>query len=159
MTEVELNVPGIVGRITGELFSPRFIVSLIIGFSVCFFVSLFPSAWMLMFVAGAIAGLIAGSWLKGFLSGAISGGLTWGFLVLYYILSTNSLTMMGQFLGIVGNSLLGSPDPLASLGILIPILTIVIGLWLAGIGGLVGGAIYYILATGYSIIQSGTETT
>jgi len=130
-----------------QWFSVRFLVSLGVGFVACFAATLL-GPWVLLVVGGAIAGLVAGNWIKGFFSGIISGGLAWGFLVLYYLMSTQAYTLFQQFLGLMDFS---------SLAFIVPILTAIVGMWLGGIGGLTGGAVYYILEFVAQLIRANTS--
>jgi hypothetical protein len=89
--------------------------------------------WKLMLIAGALGALFIRRLRIAFLLGFLGVGLAWSILFVYLALTVQAMAVANMFIGLLG---------LEGLGIIVIVISVLIGALLGGFGGLLGRAIY-----------------
>ncbi|MFX1559695.1 MAG: hypothetical protein ACFFBL_03840 [Promethearchaeota archaeon] len=89
--------------------------------------------WILMLIAGALGALFVRRIRKAFLVGFLGIGLAWSFLFVYLSLTAQAMDVANIFIGLLG---------LEGLGIVVIVISVLIGALLGGFGGMLGRALY-----------------
>ena len=105
-------------------FLPAMIIVLVIGMALQL-----TGAWMTMIIAGAFGGLFTRRHRLSFLSGLLGVGLAWTFLFIYLSATAHAMEIADFFISQLG---------LSGMGALVIVISVVIGAFLGGFGGLLG---------------------
>jgi hypothetical protein len=105
-------------------FLPAIIIVLVIGLTLQL-----TGAWMTMIIAGAFGGLFTRRHRLSFLSGFLGIGLAWTFLFIYLSATAYAMEIAEFFISQLG---------LSGMGVLVIVISVVIGAFLGGFGGLLG---------------------
>ena len=92
--------------------------------------------WKLMLIAGALGALFVRRIRKAFLVGFLGIGIAWGILFTYLSLTAQAMAVADIFIGLLG---------LSGLGILVIVISVLIGALLGGFGGMLGRALYELI--------------
>lgn len=106
-------------------FLPALIIVLAIGLALQFV----TGAWMTMIIAGAFGGLFTRRHRLSFLTGFLGIGLAWTFLFIYLSALAHAMDIADFFISQLG---------LSGMGALVILISVVIGAFLGGFGGLLG---------------------
>jgi hypothetical protein len=109
-------------------FLPSLVLTIIFGI-----VLQLAGDWRLMLIAGALGALFIRRLRIAFLLGFLGIGITWSILFVYLVLTAQAMAVANMFIGLLG---------LEGLGIIVIVISILIGALLGGFGGLLGRAIY-----------------
>jgi hypothetical protein len=113
----------------------NFVAALIITIVISIALEL-TGVWMLMFVAGAIGAMFVRNTKKAFGVGFFGVGLGWTVLFVYLAAIGQALAVGNYFIGLLG---------LESLGILVIIISVLIGSLLGGFGGVLGRSLIEVI--------------
>jgi hypothetical protein len=105
-------------------FLPAMIIVLVIGMALQL-----AGAWMTMIIAGAFGGLFTRRHRLSFLSGLLGVGLAWTFLFIYLSATAHAMEIADFFISQLG---------LSGMGALVILISVLIGAFLGGFGGLLG---------------------
>ena len=105
-------------------FLPAMIIVLVIGMALQL-----TGAWITMIIAGAFGGLFTRRHRFSFLSGFLGIGLAWTFLFIYLSATAYAMEIADFFISQLG---------LHGMGALVIVISVVIGAFLGGFGGLLG---------------------
>ena len=89
--------------------------------------------WKLMLIAGALGALFVRRIRNAFLVGFLGIGIAWGILFAYLSLAAQAMAVADIFIGLLG---------LSGLGILVIVISVLLGALLGGFGGILGRALY-----------------
>jgi hypothetical protein len=89
--------------------------------------------WKLMLIAGALGALFIRKLRIAFLLGFLGVGLAWSILFVYLAITAQAMAVANMFIGLLG---------LEGFGIIVIVISVLIGALLGGFGGLLGRAIY-----------------
>jgi hypothetical protein len=109
-------------------FLPALVITIVFGI-----VFQLAGDWKLMLIAGALGALFVRRLRKAFLIGFLGIGLAWGILFVYLSLTAQAMAVANLFIGLLG---------LEGLGVIVIVISVLIGALLGGFGGLLGRAIY-----------------
>ena len=93
----------------------------------------FTGQWILMLVVGALGALFVRRIRRAFLVGFLGVGLAWSILFIYLTLTAQAMEVANVFIGLLD---------LHGLGILVIVISVLIGAMLGGFGGMLGRALY-----------------
>lgn len=105
-------------------FLPAMIIVLVIGMALQL-----TGAWMTMIIAGAFSGLFTRRHRTSFLTSFLGIGLAWTFLFIYLSATAYAMDIANFFISQLG---------LTGMGVLVIVISVVIGAFLGGFGGLLG---------------------
>jgi hypothetical protein len=108
-------------------------------------------SWMLMLVVGALGALFVRRIRKAFLVGFLGVGIAWTILFVYLSVTAQAMAVANIFIGLLGEALVG-------LGILVIVISVLIGAMLGGFGGMLGRALYEVIDE-FLPSESGVEQT
>jgi len=91
--------------------------------------------WITMIIAGGFAGLFTRRHRSSFLAGFLGVGIAWTILFLYLIFTAQALAIAEFFISLLG----------ISGGVIVIVISIIIGALLGGFGGLLGRSIIELL--------------
>ncbi len=114
-------------------FIPALVLTIVFGI-----VLQFSGQWVLMLIAGALGALFVRRIRKAFLVGFLGVGLAWGILFAYLSVTAQAMAVANIFIGLLGESLVG-------LGIIVILISVIIGALLGGFGGMLGRALYELI--------------
>lgn len=123
-------------------FLPAMIITIIFGI-----VFQLVGDWKLMLIAGALGALFVRRIRIAFLVGFLGIGIAWGFIFAYLAMTAQAMAVADIFIGLLG---------LTGLGILVIVISILIGAMLGGFGGMLGRALYELIDE-FLPSDSGTE--
>ena len=92
--------------------------------------------WKLMLIAGALGALFVRRKRIAFLVGFLGVGLAWTILFVYLSVTAQAMAVAEIFIGLLD---------LSGLGILVIVISVLIGAMLGGFGGMLGRALYELL--------------
>jgi hypothetical protein len=92
--------------------------------------------WILMLIAGALGALFVRRIRKAFLLGFLGIGIAWSILFVYMSITAQAMAVADIFIGLLG---------LSGLGILVIVISVLIGAMLGGFGGMLGRALYELI--------------
>lgn len=132
-------------------FLPAMIIVLVIGMALQL-----TGAWMTMIIAGAFGGLFTRRHRLSFLSGLLGVGLAWTFLFIYLSATAHAIEIADFFISQLG---------LSGMGALVIVISVVIGAFLGGFGGLLGRSFIELIdeflpegeGTGQTLVEPKTE--
>ena len=93
----------------------------------------FTGQWILMLLVGALGALFVRRIRRAFLVGFLGVGLAWTFLFVYLTLTAQAMEVANVFIGLLG---------LYGMGILVIVISVLIGAMLGGFGGMLGRTLY-----------------
>ena len=93
----------------------------------------FTGQWILMLIAGALGALFVRRIRRAFLVGFLGVGLAWSILFVYLTVTAQAMAVANVFIGLLG---------LYGMGILVIVISVLIGAMLGGFGGMLGRALY-----------------
>jgi hypothetical protein len=96
----------------------------------------FAGNWMLMLFVGALGALFVRRIRKAFLVGFLGVGLAWSILFAYLTLTAQAMDVANIFIGLLG---------LYGMGVLVMVISILIGALLGGFGGILGRSLYELI--------------
>ena len=91
--------------------------------------------WITMIIAGVFAGLFTRKTISSFLAGFVGVAIAWTILFVYKIYTAQALEIATFFIGLLG----------MSMGWLVIVISIVIGAFLGGFGGILGRSLIELL--------------
>ena len=94
--------------------------------------------WMLMLIVGAIGALFVRRIRKAFLVGFLGVGLAWIILFVYLSIAAQAMAVANLFIELIS-------EALAGLGIVVILISVLIGALLGGFGGMLGRALYELI--------------
>ncbi len=89
--------------------------------------------WKLMLIAGALGALFVRRIRRAFLVGFLGIGLAWSILFVYLSITAQAMAVANIFIGLLG---------LEGLGVIVIVISVLIGGLLGGFGGMLGRALY-----------------
>jgi hypothetical protein len=89
--------------------------------------------WILMLIAGALGALFVRRIRIAFLVGFLGIGLAWSILFIYLSITAQAMAVADIFIGLLG---------LSGLGILVIVISVLIGALLGGFGAMLGRSLY-----------------
>jgi len=92
--------------------------------------------WKLMLIAGALGALFVRRTRIAFLVGFLGVGIAWSILFVYLSITAQAMAVADIFIGLLG---------LSGLGILVIVISVLIGALLGGFGGILGRSLYELL--------------
>ena len=92
----------------------------------------FSGAWVTMLVAGALGALLTRRHRTAFFGGFISVAVAWTVIFVYLSLTTQAMAIAEFFIGLLG---------LSGLGWLVIVISVLLGAFLGGFGGLLGRSV------------------
>jgi len=92
--------------------------------------------WKLMFIAGALGALFVRRIRNAFFVGFLGIGLAWTIIFVNLIVNAQAMAVANMFIGLLG---------LEGLGALVIAISILIGAFLGGFGGMLGRALYELI--------------
>lgn len=92
--------------------------------------------WKLMLIAGALGALFVRRTRKAFFVGFLGVGIAWSILFVYLSITAQAMAVADIFIGLLG---------LSGLGILVIVISVLIGALLGGFGGILGRSLYELL--------------
>lgn len=92
--------------------------------------------WILMLIAGALGALFIRRIRIAFLLGFLGIGIAWSILFVYMYITAQAMAVADIFIGLLG---------LSGLGILVIVISILIGAMLGGFGSMLGRALYELI--------------
>ena len=112
-------------------FLPAVVVTIIFGL-----VFQLAGDWKLMLIAGALGALFIRRIRIAFLVGFLGVGIAWSILFGYMYITAQAMAVADIFIGLLG---------LSGLGILVIVISVLIGAMLGGFGGILGRALYELI--------------
>lgn len=112
-------------------FVPALVLTIVFGISLQL-----AGNWILMLIAGALGALFVRRIRRGFLVGFLGVGLAWSILFVYLSMTAQAMAVANVFIGLLG---------LEGLGILVMVISVLIGAMLGGFGGMLGRALYELI--------------
>ena len=112
-------------------FLPALVITIVFGI-----VFQFTGDWKMMLIAGALGALFVRRIRKAFFVGFLGVGLAWSLLFVYLLLTAQAMTVANFFISLLG---------LDGLGVLVIVISVLIGALLGGFGGMLGRALYELL--------------
>lgn len=92
--------------------------------------------WILMLIAGALGALFVRRIRKAFLVGFLGVGLAWSILFVYLSMTAQAMAVANIFIGLLD---------LEGLGIIVIVISVLVGAMLGGFGGMLGRALYELI--------------
>jgi hypothetical protein len=105
--------------------------------------------WKLMLIAGALGALFVRRIRKAFLLGFLGVGLAWSILFVYLSITAQAMAVANIFIGLLG---------LEGLGIVVIVISVLIGALLGGFGGMLGRALYELIDEFLTSESAGEQT-
>jgi hypothetical protein len=112
-------------------FLPALVITIVFGI-----VFELAGDWKLMLIAGALGALFVRRIRKAFLVGFLGVGLAWSFLFVYLAMTAQAMAVANLFIGLLG---------LEGLGVIVIVISVLIGALLGGFGGMLGRALYELI--------------
>lgn len=112
-------------------FLPALILTIVFGL-----VFQLAGDWKLMLIAGALGALFIRRIRIAFLVGFLGVGIAWSVLFVYMYITAHAMAVANIFIGLLG---------LEGLGILVIVISVLIGAMLGGFGGMLGRALYELI--------------
>lgn len=112
-------------------FLPALVITIVFGIALQL-----AGDWKLMLIAGALGALFVRRLRIAFLLGFVGIGLAWSILFGYMIMTAQALAVANMFIGLLG---------LEGLGLIVIVISVLIGALLGGFGAMLGRAIYEII--------------
>lgn len=112
-------------------FLPALVITIVFGL-----VFQLAGSWMLMLIAGALGALFVRRIRKAFLIGFLGVGLAWSLLFVYLVTTSQAMDVANIFIGLLG---------LDGLGIIVIVISVLIGALLGGFGGMLGRTLYELI--------------
>jgi hypothetical protein len=109
-------------------FLPALVITIIFGVALQL-----AGDWKLMLIAGALGALFVRRIRRAFLVGFLGIGLAWGIFFVYLSMTAQAMSVANIFIGLLG---------LEGLGIVVIVISVLIGALLGGFGGMLGRALY-----------------
>ena len=109
-------------------FFPALVITIVFGIALQL-----AGDWKLMLIAGALGALFVRRIRKAFLLGFLGIGLAWSILFVYLSMTAQAMNVANIFIGLLG---------LEGLGIVVIVISVLIGALLGGFGGMLGRALY-----------------
>jgi len=109
-------------------FLPALVITIVFGI-----VFQFTGDWKMMLIAGALGALFVRRIRKAFFVGFLGVGLAWSLLFVYLLMTAQAMTVANFFISLLG---------LDGLGVLVIVISVLIGALLGGFGGILGRSLY-----------------
>jgi hypothetical protein len=109
-------------------FLPALVITIVFGLALQL-----AGDWKLMLIAGALGALFVRRIRKAFLVGLLGIGLAWSILFVYLSMTAQAMNVANIFIGLLG---------LEGLGVVVIVISVLIGALLGGFGGVLGRALY-----------------
>jgi hypothetical protein len=109
-------------------FIPALVITIVFGVALQL-----AGDWKLMLIAGALGALFVRRIRKAFLLGFLGIGIAWSILFVYLSMTAQAMDVANIFIGLLG---------LEGLGIVVIVISVLIGALLGGFGGVLGRALY-----------------
>ena len=109
-------------------FIPALVITIVFGLALQL-----AGDWKLMLIAGALGALFVRRIRKAFLLGFLGIGIAWSILFVYLSMTAQAMDVANVFIGLLG---------LEGLGIVVIVISVLIGALLGGFGGVLGRALY-----------------
>ncbi len=109
-------------------FLPALVITIVFGIALQL-----AGDWKLMLIAGALGALFVRRIRKAFLVGFLGIGIAWSILFVYLSMTAQAMDVANIFISLLG---------LEGLGIIVIVISVLIGALLGGFGGMLGRALY-----------------